>query len=259
MKNNHSHNQMQTSMRSSGFTLIEIMIAISLSLFLIAGLIQVYLSSKTSSRNQQQLAAMKNSQRLTLDILSRNIRMAGFSGASLDASKINLDKFYADKTDKANSTQDGGSNDSDIIAVQFESPVDCLGFKADDTDANGELFAINTFFIKSNTLYCLGNSGADSQPIADNVANMQILYGENTDPPNMEFTSAPTANRYVTFDQVDDPNNIVSVRIALLFTTPNAVKTKKQSITYQLLDAPALEFDDKFRRELITTTIALRN
>ena len=124
--------------------------------------------------------------------------------------------------------------------------------KAENLDGNGNTIAINTYSVNNETLYCQGNSNPVAQPVAEDIANMQILYGENTDP------IVPTANRYVR--QADaDMSKVVSVRIALLFKTEGAVINQDNTRTYNLLDAPGITYTDKYRREIVTTTIALRN
>ena len=252
-----------TRSTQQGFTLVEIMIAVTLSLFLISGLVQIYSSNKKSAFVQSELARMQENQRFAVDFLNREIRMAGYYDQSQPTAINPVSKFYlGGNSNIANpSTADGGSNNSDTITIQYESATDCLGNKLDDTkpenlDANGNTLAINTYSVNNETLYCQGNSNPEPQPIAEDIANMQILYGENTDP--IVIGETPTANRYV---RKADANmgNVVSVRIALLFKTGNPVKNKDDTRTYNLLDAPGITYTDKYRREVVTTTISLRN
>jgi type IV pilus assembly protein PilW len=64
----------------SGFSLIEIMVALGISLFIIAGIGYVYISSKQTYRTQDQLARLQENGRLAFEYLSRDIRMAGYWG-----------------------------------------------------------------------------------------------------------------------------------------------------------------------------------
>lgn len=68
-------------MNSKGFTLLEIMIALTISLFLLAGASFVFLSMKFSSENTTSLGDIQESGRITMDILSRDIKQAGFWGS----------------------------------------------------------------------------------------------------------------------------------------------------------------------------------
>lgn len=67
---------------SRGFSLVEVMIAVVISLILMAGVIQVYLSTKQSYRMQEALARVQENGRFALEFLSRDIRMADFWGCA---------------------------------------------------------------------------------------------------------------------------------------------------------------------------------
>lgn len=67
-----------TSTRQSGFTLVELMIAITISIILLNGVLQIFQSSKQSYRVADGLGRMQESARYALDVLSQDIRMAGF-------------------------------------------------------------------------------------------------------------------------------------------------------------------------------------
>ena len=84
---------------------------------------------------------------------------------------------------------------------------------------------------------------------------MQILYGENTN------GDPRSANIYVQAGEVNNPNNIVSVRIALRFHSREHVRQVVDNNQYALLDATAElpAAGDKRMRRAVTTTISLRN
>jgi len=60
-----------------GLSLIELMIATGLSLILTLGVIQIFSSSKQTSRVQDSLARLQENARFALDLLAHDIRMAG--------------------------------------------------------------------------------------------------------------------------------------------------------------------------------------
>lgn len=66
----------------SGMSLVELMIAITLSLILSLGIIQIFSSSKQTSRVQNELARLQENARFALDLLSSDIRMAGQLGCN---------------------------------------------------------------------------------------------------------------------------------------------------------------------------------
>jgi type IV pilus assembly protein PilW len=69
-----------------GFSLIELMIAITLGLVLLLGVTQVFLSSKTVYNSQSTMSRVQETGRLAIDFLSKDIRMAGYMGCSSRAS-----------------------------------------------------------------------------------------------------------------------------------------------------------------------------
>ena len=62
-----------------GFSIIELMIAMLLSLILLAGVGQIYVSSKQSYRVTEEIGRMQENSRFAMDVLTKEIRMAGFS------------------------------------------------------------------------------------------------------------------------------------------------------------------------------------
>jgi len=63
-----------------GLTLIELMIALVLGLLLVAGTIQVFVSNKQTARVTEAHSRIQENARFALEILSRDIRAAGYSG-----------------------------------------------------------------------------------------------------------------------------------------------------------------------------------
>ena len=65
-----------------GMTLIEIMIALLIGLFLLAGLYQIFISSKQSYRLSDGQSRLQENTRYALEVLSHDIRLAGYLGCS---------------------------------------------------------------------------------------------------------------------------------------------------------------------------------
>lgn len=76
MKNNIQKN----ARFQSGLTIVELMIAMGITLFVLAGVMGVYISSKQVYRTQSNLSHLQENARFALDYLARNIRMAGYIG-----------------------------------------------------------------------------------------------------------------------------------------------------------------------------------
>jgi len=70
----------------AGMTLIEIMIAITISLILLAGVMQIFIGNKQTYRVQDAVARLQESGRFAMKFITKDVRMAGFMGcASIDS------------------------------------------------------------------------------------------------------------------------------------------------------------------------------
>jgi type IV pilus assembly protein PilW len=262
-----THTRGQLSFRQQGgFTLVEIMVAITIGLLMLAGILQISAASKESGRLQRNMSFVQENIRLSTEILGRDIRQAGYYEDDNPTQAISagfapfMNLSTSSTTDTtAAITADGGGGESDQITVTYESDTDCLGqdtFNVGTTvgeEANNH-FAVNHYFIASERLMCRGNGNIFSQPLVEGVESMQILYGENTD------GDPRSANRYVQAGEAN-PNNIVSVRIALRFHSREHVRHSIDNNKYALLDETAgtpAAGDERIRRE-VSTTISLRN
>ncbi|QEY10987.1 prepilin-type N-terminal cleavage/methylation domain-containing protein [Cellvibrio sp. KY-YJ-3] len=65
-----------------GFSLVELMISITLGLILMGGVIQMFISSKTAFNTQRGVSNVQESGRLAIEFMARDIRMAGFMGCA---------------------------------------------------------------------------------------------------------------------------------------------------------------------------------
>jgi len=235
-----------------GFTLVEIMVALTIGLVMAAGILQVTQANKASNRMVRNLGFVQENMRTSMDMLTRDIRRAGFF--AIDGIPVLTPPAPALDP---NTTVDGGGIDNDTITVNYVLDPgyfdgrDCLG----QAPPAGTTMISNTYFVRNQRLMCEGNGNpGNPQPLVDGVEALQILYGENTD------GDPRSANRYVRADQVADMRNVVSVRLAMRFRSRANVTTTEDTNRYTLLDeglAPAP--NDRLLRREISTTISLRN
>lgn len=71
-----------SSMRNKGFTLIELMIAMTISIVLIGGMVELFLSSRQAYRLQESQARMQEDARFIFHVFSNSIRQAGYVGCN---------------------------------------------------------------------------------------------------------------------------------------------------------------------------------
>ena len=234
--------------RQRGFSIVELMVALTISLILMAGVGQIYISTKTSYNLQSGLGRLQENARSALDILSRNVGQAGYTDDLSGMDSFNTANTQENQVENATLgfTQANGTA-SDTIEINYLSATDCLGNATGGT-------ATDRYFINGTDLMCLGNGNVNAGIIAEGVENMQILYGEDTDDDG-------TPNIFVNAGNVGDWNDIKDVRIALLVGTPDTTGTASiDSNTHILLNTRAIgPLNDNMLRRVFTKTIVVRN
>jgi type IV pilus assembly protein PilW len=74
----------------TGLSLVELMIAITLGLILMTGVVQMFAGSRTTFVTQQSISRVQETGRLAIEFLSQDVRMAGFAGCASRAAGSNL-------------------------------------------------------------------------------------------------------------------------------------------------------------------------
>ena len=106
----------------AGLTLVEMMVAITVGLILIAGVIQIFTSSKQTYRIQDATSRLQENGRFAVDMLRRDVRMGGFWGCNSNitnvSSNLNAPGNYVDITLSGISGTDGAAGAPDTITLQ---------------------------------------------------------------------------------------------------------------------------------------------
>lgn len=213
-----------------GISLIEIMIALTLSLFLLLGLFAIFDSSRQIYAMQNGLAQLQERQRTAIALLSGIIRSAGyFPGTNpklvtKDAEAIKRLVFPTG----SNSLYAAGAsvfgtevlNGNDTIQVRFQAAggsniPNCQG---DTNTSAADVLYDNLFSINgSNQLTCAvginGGATGTASVLVDGISAMDIVYG--IDPTNIGSSS-----KYVPASSVTDWRKVRSVKILLTFINP---------------------------------------
>lgn len=70
--------------RQTGFTLVELMVALTLGLLVTAAIVSLFIQTKTSSRQNDNISLMQENARFALDVLRRDLMHADFFGGIVD-------------------------------------------------------------------------------------------------------------------------------------------------------------------------------
>lgn len=81
MRKNNNRNQ-------KGFTLIELMIALTIGLFLTAGAVKIFTGTKNTNRTQENLSRMQENARFAMYFLTEDLRGVGFDGGVCGSGQI---------------------------------------------------------------------------------------------------------------------------------------------------------------------------
>jgi type IV pilus assembly protein PilW len=97
---------MKRHIHCRGFSLVELMVALVITLILLAGIGQIFLSSKKSYTLQNSLSRIQESGRYAMDVLTQDLRRAGYWGGNADITAITgtQDQFTETGTCAASST-----------------------------------------------------------------------------------------------------------------------------------------------------------
>lgn len=120
--------------RQVGFSLVEIMVAMVAGLLLTAGIGQVYLGAKQTYNTQDQLSRLQENGRYALELLSRDLRMAGSLGCRArtgDTMNMLTDPtdFYSDFARYLAGFEASGTRPGETYAITntYPSPTSASG------------------------------------------------------------------------------------------------------------------------------------
>ncbi len=230
--------------KSEGFTLVELMITLLLVGVVTGAIYSSYITMQRSYIAQDQIAEMQQNLRAAMDIMVRDIRMAGYdptksaSAGIVTASKGSL-QFTRDTTNDATGTADDG--DGDLLDLNENTT---FGFSLAN-DANGDGIADAGVAPFGRRAFAAG-----FQDLAENIVAVEFNYilKNNTN------TLAPLAGQL---------NDIRSIQISMLARADRAdpeYRDARQYVTGSgAIWGGAAGFNDNFRRRLMITTVQCRN
>lgn len=233
-----------------GLTLVELMVAVAIGLFLVLVIGNLFVGAKQTYRTQDNLARLQENGRFAMEMLGRNIRDAGYTNILFSPSASFASAPAA--TTFSGTAITGTNGSPDTLTVSYDSATDCLNAAA----PGGR--AVNAFSINaSKQLVCLGNGSATSQAILDDIEDMQILYGED-DPPGVT-DSDKDPNRYVAAGTTGlVMGNVTAVRLCVLVRSgEDRLATQKQ--TYTDCSGASVTASDWRIRRTFSATYNLRN
>lgn len=259
MKVPHFH---ATRSRQHGMSLVELLVAMTIGLFLMGAMGAVYVFTANSSRGSTLESQMNEDANLALEMLRQQIWLAGYSSFNATGER----HFQG----MAIRGCDGGFNNNvaatafddmtcattttgpDAIAIRYEAtvlntqasstnkPTNCSFHEVEAWNTGSSTVALedNRYYIAEDagnanapTLYCKGRSGADfsdATALVPNIEDLQISYAVTTVPVNgaampHQVTSYVDANSSTLGTALDNWSRVAGVSICLLARTARPV------------------------------------
>lgn len=243
--------------KQSGFTLVELMIAGIIGVFIISGLLNFFIATNKSVTLSDSISKNQEIGRFSMEYLTKFIRRAGYSeisstftppvyiafgssniGPAIDCSGNQALACSSNNPPTPSTTAlNPGSAFGDRVSIPYTvtkddvSTTTCSGVDITGTIANPR-YLVDVFWVSAHTdnlreLRCntfdrdannwLGGNAA-GVPIMNNIEQMEFLVGINDD------QDGKSATRYVNIDTIiTSPTlsvlNIRSIRVAILTTS----------------------------------------
>lgn len=167
-----------------GFTLIEMVVALGLSLVTVSAVYTLYVSELRAQLVREDMLEMHQQARVVMDVVSREILMAGY-----DPRGVNID------VDLSN----------DFLGITYDPGR--LMIKA-DLNGNGLIADPNesiTFIYDSLTHTLRRNTGGGNQPFGENIESFLVEYFDHGGNPTIDSRSIRQVKIAVTA-RTEDPD-----------------------------------------------------
>ena len=209
--------------RQGGMGLVELMVSITISLILMAGLMGIVFGTKENFTVQNQLAQLQDNERMAMSILTNVVQNAGyFASATTQSASTALPATgsFASAGQGITGTA-GTATSSDQIAIRYlagtsDGVADCLGA----TNASGaNQMDVNLIYVDTvkQQLVCSvqdGAAAAVTTVLASGVSGMSVWYGVTA--------GGTSAVQYLPAAGMTAANwnSVVSVKLVLSFVPP---------------------------------------
>ncbi len=279
---------MKIQRNQQGFSLIELMITLVLSLLITYGIAQVLISSNQTSSTSDGISQSQETARFVMSYLGGQIRESGLDSTTDDTigtravmgcdiaalNAIGACPFESSAgATEANITVAANILSGDRFAIAWVPPpgvtTDCTGTTIDEFVP--DRIIVNVFWVSfdatanSNSLFCQGHvfdgttvlgSGV-AQPIANGVETLQILYGEAA--AALPTNDERNISRYVNADEVVNWDRVYAIKIAIMTRSISDVTNSITRKQYAILDAGLYDLNDAVNYQVFTSTFTISN
>lgn len=214
-----------------GFTLVELLVALALTAFLIGGIILMYSSGRAATLESEQLSRMQENIRFASDFMVRDIRNAGFRD------RKTLSVVAANEIAGNFAEIENGGN---LLRIRYAGRGSC-------SEEFDDIFGVvvNEYFIDNGELRCTGNVEGNPEVMGVPISLVSGLTGAGFQFICPDGGSNCTCNAGGPFDIIDLAggglealkNSCLGVRITLDFdglrdlNNPGQFETRSVELT----------------------------
>lgn len=242
-----------------GLSLVELMVAMTIGFFLLAGVVSLLGASKQSYRASEAMSRVQENGRYAIEFLSRDIRLAGYR----DITPTTMGPL----ADAVRGWNGATSDPSGLSLSRYLSGTDVLSIRYIQPSSSPVVDRIVTYYIAADTGAepglrqrtadtVSGTTTTTTQELISGVYDMQVLYGLDTSSPQDGQLDSYTATP-------SDWNQVIAVRINLLLGSENQVGESAMSlpVLFRKNDGTAFSAASNDRRiyQTFSATIGLRN
>ena len=166
--------------KRQGFSLVELMIAMLVGMIVLGSLYNLFTVQSKILGNQEMAVEMQQNARMAMDIMTREIRLAGFNP------KVTLSKCAGTLPSSLTSTPCVGIQDASTNSISFTSDINGNGDLTPGIPSipnPNENITYDRYESPSGSgIYALGRtSNGSKQPVVENIDSLTFTYLNNAD------------------------------------------------------------------------------
>ena len=220
-----------------GFTLLELLVAVAMSVIIVAAAFYFYSTQIESRVTQERVLDIQQNLRASMVMMGNDIRMAGYdpegtTDAGITAASASVLTFTTSVEAENNGLDDDGDGTADEAdEAALPMTLETLSYTLNDEDNDGDLDLVRIV-------------GGSRVVVGENMQALEFNYVLD----DGSTTAAPT-----------DRTRIIAVRIALLARSRSEDPGFSNGVSYRGYAQTWDAYNDGYRRRLLRRTVRCRN
>ncbi len=241
----------------SGFSLVELMVAMALGLLITGAALSLFSTNQRMFQLQQGESELQEQGYLAMRFIVEDVRMAGFHDISVGAAPSPVINASSPSIP---ASSDGGNSGNDRMTISYHGFRDCEGNPSTSTSRRE---IINTYWVDDDgQLKCRGNQAVpltSGVTLLTGVESFQVLYGMDTTP----YDQIAFASQYVPADQLSthfaSDHLVLSLKIGMLLKNSAPAIGSGPEKSFYVLDTSKDVDTSQSLFQQFSTTVTLRN